>query len=137
MEITAEIITAFRESVKAFDDTTKWSDETVADALYEADAETGGKGWGAYLNEPGNFKRRGLFAYAAHWLASTYPTGESVMSGGQKSAVASKSVGDESVSYVVGNLANASTGEVWLASTGFGQQFIRLRKRAGRGARAV
>lgn len=137
MEITPEIISAFRDNVKAFDDSTKWSDDVISDALYEADAETGGKGWGAYENAPGNFKRRGMFAYAAHWLAVTYPTGETVMSGGQKSAVASKSVGDESVSYVTGNLANASTGEVWLASTGFGQQFIRLRRRAGRGARAV
>lgn len=137
MDITDEIISQFRKKMNVFDDSTKWSDDTILDALEEADAETGGKGWGSYQDDSKNFKRRGLFAYASHWLAVTYPSGDHAMSGGQKSAVASKTVGDESVSYVVGNLTGASTGEVWLASTSFGQQFIRYRKRAGRGARAV
>lgn len=137
MEITEEIISQFRSKMSVFEDSTKWNDDTITDALEEADAETGGRGWGIYQNEPGNFKRRGMFAYASHWLAVTFPTGDAVMSGGQKSAVAAKTVGDESVTYVTGNLTGASTGEVWLASSGFGQQFIRLRNRAGRGARAV
>lgn len=112
------------------------SDPTVENALCEADAETGGKGWGSYENICTNFKQRGMFLYAAHYLASYYPTGdESNMSGGASSAVQSKSVGDESVTFAVPVLNNQ--GDAWLSSTAFGQQFMRLRRRAGMGARAV
>lgn len=112
------------------------SDPVVEDALCEADAETGGKGWGSYVNECTNFKQRGMFLYAAHYLASTYPNSdESVMSGASVSAVQSKSVGDESVTFAVPVASNQ--GDAWLSSTAFGQQFIRLRRRAGMGARAV
>ena len=135
MEITQEIIDLFRLRFTAFADDTKWSDDTVEYALCEGDAETGGKGWGAYDTPCQNFKQRGMFLYAAHWLAVTYPKGESSMSGGSKYGTSSKSVGDESNSYNVAAVTNQ--GDQWLASTSFGQQWLRLRKRAGMGARAV
>lgn len=137
MDITEKVIASFREAVSVFSDTTKWSNDTILNALEESDAETGGAGWGSFVDEGSNFKRRGMFQYAAHWLAVTYPKGESVLSASPKYAVQSKTVGDESTSYNTGNLSQMSVGDSWLASTSFGQQFLRLRKRAGRGARAV
>lgn len=137
MEITAEIITSFRTQppYTAFADDTVWSDSVVEAALCEGDMETGGKGWGGYTDECNNFKRRGMFLYAAHFLASTYPKGDTSISGGAKSGTSGKSVGDESITYNVATVDNQ--GDQWLASTGFGQQWLRLRKRAGMGARAV
>ena len=134
-------IDPFREACPAFSDQAVWPDDVIEMALEEADAETGGRGWGSYKDCPKNFKRRGMFAYAAHWLASTYPSGaanQSAQSGAAKSAVASKSVGDESVSFAVAAPSGiAEGGQAWFLSTVWGQQFIRLRKRAGMGARAV
>lgn len=137
MDITPEVIARFRTAVTAFGDSTKWVDDTIAEALNEADAETGGRGWGAYDDDPQNFKQRGMFAYAAHYLATTYPKGSDVMSAGAKQAVVSKSVGDESVSYASNGVNNLSAGDSWFGTSAFGQKFLRLRKRAGMGARAV
>jgi hypothetical protein len=129
-------IAAFRLAYPAFADDSLWSDSTVEAALYEGDAETGGCGWGGYADEPSNFKRRGQFLYAAHWLAVTYPNGESSTVGASQLITASKSVGDESISYAAPT-AQTDAGDAWLASSSFGQQFMRLRKRVGMGARAV
>ena len=139
VEINAAVIAAFRINQKAFTNTATWSDDTIIDALSEGDAETANAGrWGAFeVDNARNFKRRGMFLYAAHWLATTYPNGDSSMNGAAKNVTQSKSVGDESNTYAVGSVANDSTDKVWLASTGFGQQFTRLRKRAGMGAVAV
>ena len=136
MEITQEIIDAFRLVYPAFTAPT-WTDDTVSQALCEGDAETGGRGWGAYENDCHNFKQRGMFLYAAHYVSSMYPRGSASLAGGAKWAVSGKSVGDESTSYNNGSLANASVGDAWLATTAFGQQWLRLRRRAGMGARAV
>jgi len=139
VDITAEVITAFRDKMKAFGDLTKWPDDVVEDALCEADAETGGKRWGAYEDECRNFKQRGMFYFAAHWLATTYlnqtAADESAISPTARLNVASKSVGDESVTYRVG--AIQATEEDWLSLTNYGVQFLRLRRRAGMGALAV
>ena len=139
VDITAEVITAFRDKMKAFGDLTKWPDDIVEDALCEADAETGGKRWGAYEDECRNFKQRGMFYFAAHWLATTYlnqtAADESAISPTARLNVASKSVGDESVTYRVG--AIQATEEDWLSLTNYGVQFLRLRRRAGMGALAV
>jgi len=141
MEITAEVIAAFRTNTPQFKDDTKWDDTTVTLALCEGDAETGGSGWGEYdSTDCQNFKGRGLYAYAAHWLKSFYPGGsvcpEDVKSD-TKLAVASKSVGDESISFATGAVDKLSIGDSWLASTVYGQQWLRLRKRAGMGARTT
>jgi len=139
VDITAEVITAFRDKMKAFGDLTKWPDDVVEDALCEADAETGGKRWGAYEDECRNFKQRGMFYFAAHWLATTYlnqtAADEAAISPTARLNVASKSVGDESVTYRVG--AIQATEEDWLSLTNYGVQFLRLRRRAGMGALAV
>jgi hypothetical protein len=139
--ITPELITAFRESSqgRAFSDVVKWPDDVVEDALCEADAETGSKRWGTYADDCRNFKRRGMFYYAAHWLAVTYLTQDasdpSNISPTARLNVASKSVGDESVTYRVG--AIQKTEDDWLSLTNYGVQYLRLRGRAGKGAVAV
>ncbi|MGH9930727.1 MAG: DUF4054 domain-containing protein [Pyrinomonadaceae bacterium] len=137
--IDAALVTAFRETMKAYADETKWPDDIIEQALCEADAETGGKRWGVYDADCRNFKRRGLFYFAAHWLAVTYATGTaadpSAISPTARLNVASKSVGDESVTYRVGGIQD--TEEDWLSLTNYGVQFLRLRRRAGMGALAV
>lgn len=135
MTITGVEVAAFKVAFPAFSSFDEWPDTVITSALIEGDAESGGSGWGGYVDDPANFKRRGMFLFAAHWLASTYPKGASdvsAQSGSAKKIVSAKSVGDESVSYAVEVGSNG-----WLSSTSFGQQFVRLRRRAGMGARAV
>lgn len=140
MQITAEIVASFRAVQLAFTDATKWPDSAVQEALCEADAETGSRRWGAYEDECHNLKRRGLFYFAAHWLSVTYPTSAgatdpSNIPSTARLNVASKSVGDESVTYRVG--AIQETENDWLSLTNYGVQFLRLRRRVGMGAKAV
>lgn len=141
VQITPELITAFRESSqgRAFSDVTKWPDDVVEDALCEADAETGSSRWGTYQDDCRNFKRRGMFYFAAHWLAVTYLTQDasypSNISPTARLNVAAKSVGDESVQYRVTGIE--PTVRDWLSLTNYGVQFMRLLGRAGKGAVAV
>ena len=140
VEITPAIIQSFRDAQPAFPDNVKWPDDVVTTALCEGDVETGGKGWGAFEDICTNFKRRGMYLFAAHYLAATYPQGatdSSNVGAGAKFATQSKTVGDESISFANGKANELSVGDGWLASTSFGQQWLRLRRRAGMGARAV
>lgn len=139
MQITPEMIAAFREDplMKAFIDPTKWPDALVTEALCEADTETGSSRWGALELTCGNFKWRGMKYYAAHWLSTNFgalgdggtPNSEARLN------VAQKAVGDESSAYRVPAMMDAGTD--WLTYTNYGQQFYRLKKRAGMGAKAV
>jgi hypothetical protein len=139
MEITNDVIVAFRNAFKAFGDTTSWPDEIVEMALNEADAETGSSRWGGFeIDNPQNFKRRGLFYYAAHWLASFYGKSAADPSRVDSAArlnISGKSVGDESTQYRI--TAMETTGNDWLSTTVYGVQYWRLKKRAGMGALAV
>lgn len=139
IDITPGLIQSFRTAQPAFSDSVKWPDSVIDQALCEADAETGGKRWGAFEDICSNFKRRGMFFYAAHWLASTYlnqdASDPSNISPIARLNVSGKSVGDESIQYRITQIE--STGTDWLSTTNYGVQFIRLRKRAGMGALAV
>lgn len=138
LDITQEIIDSFRNSYPAFNCNTKWTDDTISNALCEADAETGGKRWGAYQNICSNFKQRGMFAFAAHYLTTMFRGNDNNVSAGAKQNVSSKSVGDESVTYNINKgLADLAAGDEWLATTQYGQMYLRLRRRAGMGAIAV
>ena len=141
MDITAEIITAFRSKYPIFTDAPTWPDSVLTMALCEGDAESGGTRWGAYEDDCHNLKQKGMFLYAAHWLATTYPKGATdltAQSGSANNTLTSKSVGDESATFGAATLSDVSqAGEGWLASTAWGQQFMRLRKRVGMGALAV
>lgn len=138
MEITNEVIESFRGFLKAYTDPTKWPEDIVLEALEEADAETGGRWWGAFENTARNFKRRGMFYYAAHWMASMY--GKNALNPenidpASRLNTSGKSVGDESTEYRI--TAMEATGNDWLSTTVYGQQYWRLRRRAGMGALAV
>lgn len=141
VEITQEIIDAFRASKPAFSDVTKWPDDVIREAFCEAFPECGSRGWGVFdVTDCQNFKRRGVFFYAAHWLSVEYTTGQGATDPTSVNAtarlnVAAKSVRDESVTYRVG--AIQSTVDDWLSLTNYGVQYLRLRRRAGMGARAV
>ena len=141
MDITAEIITAFRVKYPVFSVEATWPDSVLTTALCEGDAESGGTRWGGYLDECRNMKQRGMFLFAAHWLATTYPSGATDptnQSGSANNTLTCKSVGDESATYGAATLSDVSqAGNGWLASTSYGQQFIRLRRRVGMGAQAV
>lgn len=139
MDITPAVIASFRAAQRAFTDPVKWPDEVVSDALCEADSETGSSRWRAYEDECHNLKRRGMFYFAAHWLATTYVSGTAAdpenISSTARLNVSAKSVGDESITYRVG--AIQETEEDWLSLTNYGVQFLRLRRRVGMGAMAV
>lgn len=133
MEITQDIINDFRNLNAPFADTCEWPRDIVESALCEAQDETKSCRWGEYGQC--NQKQRGLFLYAAHALISTYPLGasdESAQDASTKSLVSSKSVGDESVNYA--SSGEMGSGNQWLASTAYGQRFMRLRRRVGMGA---
>lgn len=139
MNITDVILADFRAwpiGKSAFSDLSQFPDDLLHEALCAADSETGGSGWGAYQAKCGNFKRNGMYYYAAAWLATFFPQGvDGDMAGEARLNTASKSVGDESISYRVAAMMDA--GNDFLTFTVFGQQFYRLRRRAGMGARAV
>ena len=140
VESTPAIIQSFRDAQPAFTDNIKWPDTIVEMALCEGDVETSGKGWGGFEDVCTNFKRRGMYLFAAHYLAATYPRGatdSSQVGGSAKYATQSKTVGDESISFTNGKANELSVGDGWVASTSFGQQWLRLRRRAGMGARVV
>lgn len=141
MDITTDIIVDFRTwplGMQAFSDTTKYPDSLIQYALCEADTETGSCRWGAYEAECHNLKQRGLFYYAAHWLSVYYPAPNGIDSDANQEArlnVASKTVGDESISYRVPAMMQVS--DDWLTWSVYGQQYYRLRLRVGMGALAV
>ena len=138
-DITPDVLLSFRESMKAFSDVAIWPDEIVEQSLYEADTETGGANWGGFVDEPRNFKRRGMFYFSAHWLAVTYigqtAEDDANISPSARLNISAKSVGDESVTYRVGALQD--TEDDWLSLTNYGVQYLRLRKRCGMGAMVV
>lgn len=138
MQITPEVILDFRSYFNGeFSDAQKWSDELLREVLCQADSETGGKGWGRFkLGDCHNFKRRGMYHYAAAYLSNFY--GGDPADGISSEAhlnVAGKSVGDESIQYRVAAMMDA--GNDFLTFTVYGQEFYRLRKRAYLGARAL
>lgn len=139
MIIDIDVITDFRIwplGMQAFADTTKFPDSLLQYALCEADSETGSCRWGIYQADCKNLKQRGLFYYTAHWLSVYYPNGiDSESNQEARLNVASKTVGDESISYRVPAMMEVS--DDWLTWSVYGQQYYRLRKRVGMGALAV
>lgn len=88
----------------------------------------------------GKYYRRALFFLTAHFLtifkemamkAETLPAGSSAISS-SKGVISSTSVGDLSLTKEMPEY-NSSADDKFLASTIFGQEFIRLRNKVGRG----
>lgn len=129
VDITTEIIASFRATFPQFSDDTQYPDDIVTYALCQGDMNTMGCLWGGFADLCSNPKRSGMFFYAAHWLATTYPAGAlepSNPSVGAGKNVSGKSVGDESISYQASSTSFA--GDDWLMTTTYGQQFLRLSK---------
>jgi hypothetical protein len=137
IEITPQLIASFRADKPAFSNEAKWPDGFIDAALVEADAETGGAGWGGFEDVGHNFKRRGMFLFAAHWLSINYSDNgaSNTPSSQARLNVQSKSVGDESINYRTPSMMNV--GDDWLTYTNYGAQFWRLRRRAAMGASTV
>lgn len=141
IEITQEMIDKFREVMPAFADLVKWPEDVVSMALCEAMVECGGRGWGSIdLTNCGNFKRRGVFFYAAHWLSITYnslagATLPTNIDAAARLNIAGKSVGDESITYRITAIQSAE--DDFLSLTLYGVQYLRLRRRSAMGAIAV
>ena len=131
MDITAEIIDQFRYRFPEFADATAWSDVTVRSALERADYETSGKRFRIYENNPRNRKQMMMFLFAAHVLVTRYgPLGVTgSVNSGASFPTASKSVGDESVSYSLGGVSSLSAGDSWFALSVYGLEYLRLRSR--------
>lgn len=88
----------------------------------------------------GKYYRRALYYLTAHFLtifkemamrAQSLPAGSSAISA-SRGVVASTSVGDLSLTKEMPEY-NSSSDDKYLASTIFGQEFIRLRNKVGRG----
>lgn len=137
MDITPDIIAAFRAYYPEFADADTWPDAMIERYLAEGDMETGRR-WGRYDASVASIKKRGMFAFAAHRMVLSHAAGRAVGAGGTPSApakVASKSVGSESVSFAVSAPSAADMARYGdLFQTIYGQEFARLRQRAGMGA---
>lgn len=136
--VDAQIVSDFRAYYPEFSSTSDWPDATVTRYLDEAAQETGSTRWGQYITDPASFRARGLYAYAAHKLVLSKMREKAVAAGQAPQAmnqVSSKQVGDESVQYAVTPPEPGKATSVGdLDSTLYGQEFLRLRKRAGMGA---
>ncbi|MCC8385311.1 DUF4054 domain-containing protein [Photorhabdus laumondii subsp. laumondii] len=135
MEVTAQIVTDFREYYPEFGNVDEWPDKSVIQALEEGNSETG-KRWLKYNARPASIKKRGMFAFAAHQLVMR----KRAINGdvGAAYAISSKSVGDESTSFAVPSVTSDEliiNGNLPLTS--YGLEFLRLRRRAGTGGMMI
>lgn len=132
MDITWDVMDAFRGAYPEFADVAKWSAGQVLIALQDADNETGPR-WGSYTKPVRSIKQRGLFAYAAHTLAKRAMQVQQMSAGAiptPGALVSSKLVGDESTSYAVSAPSyEEAVGDGDLYLTAYGKEFLRLRSR--------
>lgn len=133
VEITQEVLCDFRRMLQAFDDCAKWSDEVITQAMFEADARTGGSGWGQFnLKNDRNLKKRGMFYLTAHFLVSMYGSEGAIdptaIAPEARLNISAKSVADESVSYRITAMEN--TADDYLSTTIYGVWFVALRRQA-------
>lgn len=124
-----DLLSRFRNQHPEFNNGVDYPDSLVSRYVREAIEETGGSGWGSSRD-------LGVFYFTAHLIKMTYPSGiNDTRNSSPSKSIASKTVGDESVSYFQNS---AAPGDVQaLSSTQYGQRFLALRRRAGMGARAV
>lgn len=134
MKITQEVIADFRRFLPPFSDATAWGSDVVMMQLIEADAMTGGSGWGSFnIDEDRNLKKRGMYYLAAHYLVSYYgkdgATDPTDVRPDARLNPASKQVGDMSVTYRISSIEETVTD--YLSTTIYGTKFLELRKIAG------
>lgn len=139
LDVTEAVVQDFRAHFPEFSDKTVWPTGRLRDHLRVAADETESTRWGNYVGEPPNFRARGVFNFAAHRAVLTRATERAVANGQTPAApaqVVSRQVGDESIQYAAPTPENsASAASVGgLRATIYGQEFLRLRRRAGTGA---
>ena len=131
MEISEDIICDFRRFFPPFSDRNNWPSEIIRQQMIEADCITGGRCWGKFnIDDDHNLKKRGMYFYTAHLLAYFFGNSANDPTNVEASArlnIASKSVGDESVSYRI--TAMESTIDDAISTTVYGVQFMTLRRR--------
>ena len=131
VDVTPEVIKDFRRFLKPFSDVTKFPDVVIEQTLIECDCWTGGKVWGDYdIDNDRNLKKRGWYYLTAHIIVSAYGTDASDPSNVSPEArlnVASKSVGDESVTYRVTEME--PTTNDFLSTSYYGVMFLSIRNR--------
>ena len=133
MKITEEVIKDFRRFLPAFSDSTKWGADAIMMQLIEADAMTGGSVWGSYdIADDRNFKKRGMYYYAAHCLVSFWgdagTSDPSKIKPDARLNVSSKQVGDMSVTYRISEMEPTVTD--FISTTIYGTKFLELRQLA-------
>ncbi len=131
MEISEDIICDFRRFFPPFSDRNNWPSEIIRQQMIEADCITGGLCWGKFnIDDDHNLKKRGMYFYTAHLLAYFFGNSANDPTNVEASArlnIASKSVGDEAVSYRI--TAMESTIDDAISTTVYGVQFMTLRRR--------
>ena len=132
--VTPEVIADFRAFYDEFADEVIWTDAKITRALYIADQETGGCNWPAYGLRLPDFgvRRRGTYAYAAHWLFMNRRNVQMAQGGAvpmTPQAVTSKSVGDESTSFAAPSQGDGDAWTAWLNLTPYGAEFAMMRRR--------
>ena len=127
MAITVQDV---RDRYPEFSDVTDYPDARIQTFITKGEGELSEGQWGDQYNE-------GLLAFTAHFLARSTSTARSGGSVGSIGPIASKSVGDVSVSFasVVGS--NPSAQESFWNSTPYGQEYWRLITLFGVGMLAV
>ena len=122
MEISEDIICDFRRFFPPFSDRNNWPSEIIRQQMIEADCITGGRCWGKFnIDDDHNLKKRGTYFFGN---SANDPTN---VEASARLNIASKSVGDESVSYRI--TAMESTIDDAISTTVYGVQFMTLRRR--------
>lgn len=131
VNVNSDVVADFRRMLPAFSDPNEWPAQIIEQFLIEADGETGASAWGEFkIGDMRSNKRKGMFYFCAHQLASFYGESANDPSAVESSArlnIASKSIGDESVSYRITAMENTS--DDYLSTTIYGVNYVRLRRR--------
>jgi len=116
MAITVQNV---RDRFPEFEDDTAFTDGRIQTWITKGEAELSEGEWGGMYNEA-------MLVYVAHYLSWSTMIANSGGSVGSVGPIASKSVGDVSISFASVSSANASAGESFWLSTPYGQEYWRL-----------
>ena len=125
--ITAQDV---RNRYPEFSDATAYPDARIETWIAKAVGELDEAAWGDQYNE-------GLLAYTAHFLSWSTNTASSGGAVGSVLPVASKSIGDVSVTFASAGGGSAGSMEAFFMSTPYGQEYWRLVMLYGVGMLAV
>jgi hypothetical protein len=122
--------TDVRARYPEFESVTDYPTARIQTWIDKAEGELSESNWGDQYNE-------GLLAYTAHFLSWSTNTASSGGAVGSVGPLASKSIGDVSVSFASTVSAGASATEAFFNSTPYGQEYWRLVQMYGVGMVAI